>query len=351
DCDSKARYSPPLAGVDTDDSSSTHVDFFDQENVVAMFQEIPLQLKDPDWDKRVYYHYIRNTNQEYKDLVENIELRDCRDECLAEMIGERRARKLATAQPQNLANAEDPMAIAPNITVRDRRRGNNGLAVSGTASTADPLSSVGSDSKGQTFTSGASSSDTESTFAGLLPASPVDAIGNGPTLDQDEGGGDEGVFAEQPPFLSQQSKEPGNVGDEEQLPGRGLTSPVGIGENINAISEWLYSGTDSEEGGFVGEDEDGASDGDMSFDWTRDGFGYMEFRRLSRMPPGTAGEGPTPRTKTPSPHKHAVGAERPGLNAPALAPGHSPKPNPRPNQHQQFGYCDPHRSSGECDRT
>ncbi|KAJ1922337.1 hypothetical protein H4219_000199 [Mycoemilia scoparia] len=213
---------------DTDDSSSTQVDFFDQESVVAMFQEIPLQLKDPDWDKRVYYHHISQTNDEYKRLVDDIKILDCRDECLTEMVGSRRAEKLRLPSPKDLIKSGD----APNITLRNRQSH---------SSPHRPELNSASDSKEAT-----SSTDSESTFSVFPNSNSIDLSAD---------------------FWL------------EQQPGKPMpTSPLGVGEdNIEAITEWLEEDSD-------GEGSDSTSDVDLSFDWTRDGFGYMEFRRLSRMP-------------------------------------------------------------------
>ncbi|KAI8321947.1 hypothetical protein GQ54DRAFT_168526 [Martensiomyces pterosporus] len=148
-------------------------DFFDNGEVVTMFQEIPLPLKDIEWDKRVYYYHVAQKNEAYRKATEEAEIGDYREECLVDLLGEKVAAKV----------------------------------ISKTAPLHD---------------SGGSMSATE-TVHGLNSSSG------------EHDGSDD------------------------------LSS-----DDIDAIAAWMD------------EEDDLSGDDDCSFDWSRDGFGYMEFRRLSR---------------------------------------------------------------------
>ncbi|KAJ1806825.1 hypothetical protein LPJ75_004960, partial [Coemansia sp. RSA 2598] len=146
-------------------------DFFESSTARAMFQEIPLPLKDIEWDKRVYYYHVAQSNDKFREATEAVEIRDCRHECLADLLGERAA--------------------------------------------AQAMSTL--------------------TSATTLLSSSDDGDGNGDCV---PGGG-------------------------------GGVRPSGA--EVDAVADWIDDNS-----------EDGGDDGDRSFDWSRDGFGYMEFRRQSR---------------------------------------------------------------------
>ncbi|KAJ1966220.1 hypothetical protein GGI12_000242 [Dipsacomyces acuminosporus] len=214
--------------------SNDDADFFDNGEVVNMFQEIPLPLKDVEWDKRVYYYHVSQKNEAYRKATEEAEVGDYREECLVDLLGQKVATKVI-------------------------------------AKTAAPLLND----------SGNSMSATETVHVQVTSSSE-------------------------------------NDGSEELS-----------GDDIDAIAAW------------IDEDNDLSSDDDCSFDWSRDGFGYMEFRRLSKasiassmiMSPsndeGTGGAIDGLAAKLHTPSNPAAAANTPGFerrNTPAL-PNTTPKRN------------------------
>ncbi|KAJ2878370.1 hypothetical protein FB639_003404, partial [Coemansia asiatica] len=163
------RSSYPLSGLSgtTCLADPEDDDFFESSTARAMFQEIPLPLKDVEWDKRVYYYHVAQSNQKFREATEAVEIRDCRRECLVDLLGERAAAQAMSSR----------------------------------------------------------------TSATTLLSSSDDNIGDGML--------------------------------------HGGVRPSGA--EVDAVADWIDDNSD----GY-------SDDGDRSFDWSRDGFGYMEFRRLSR---------------------------------------------------------------------
>ncbi|KAI7825466.1 hypothetical protein BX661DRAFT_214453 [Kickxella alabastrina] len=142
--------------------------FFENSGLRAMLQELPMSLKDIEWDKRVHYYHVAQTDQVFREATETANIADCREECLQYLLGERGVARLLSHQ----------------------------------ASSA--------------------------------------------------------------PTAAEKAK-PGSAG--------GVASGV-VGPSraeVDAMADWIDDDSD------VFSDE-----GDHSFDWSRDGFGYMEFRRASR---------------------------------------------------------------------
>ncbi|KAI9502305.1 hypothetical protein BX070DRAFT_227121 [Coemansia spiralis] len=155
-------------------------DFFDNREIVALFQEMPLPLKDIDWDKQVYYYHVGQTNEAYRKAAEEVEIRDCRAECLIDLLGEKKAMRVLNASKRKKQAAEQMR--------RRRASGESGSA----AETIQGLSSH--------------------------------------SIEMDE-------------------------------------------DDANALLSWIDDDSN----------DDGYDDGEeLSFDWSRAGFGYMEFRRQSR---------------------------------------------------------------------
>ncbi|KAJ1951450.1 hypothetical protein FBU59_000140 [Linderina macrospora] len=69
-------------------------DFFDDQEVINLFQEIPLPLKDAEWDKRVYYFHVAQTNAQFRAATEEATVGDYRKECLVDLLGEHVAEKV-----------------------------------------------------------------------------------------------------------------------------------------------------------------------------------------------------------------------------------------------------------------
>ncbi|KAJ1952015.1 hypothetical protein EC988_003785 [Linderina pennispora] len=76
----------PLVGEGP--KQSEQHDFFDDQEVVALFQEIPVPLKDAEWDKRVYYYHVAQTNAQFRAATEEAAVGDYRRECLVDLLGE-----------------------------------------------------------------------------------------------------------------------------------------------------------------------------------------------------------------------------------------------------------------------
>ncbi|KAJ1841694.1 hypothetical protein LPJ73_006031 [Coemansia sp. RSA 2703] len=53
----------------------------------AEFQEIAMPVRDIEWQKRIYYHYAAQENEDFRRLSEPVEIRDCRAECLEDLLG------------------------------------------------------------------------------------------------------------------------------------------------------------------------------------------------------------------------------------------------------------------------
>ncbi|KAJ1725759.1 hypothetical protein LPJ53_000020 [Coemansia erecta] len=160
----RPRLATGLSGSTVVDGEGAAAGFFESRGARAMFQELALAVKDVEWDKRVYYYHEAQADGPLRRLAELAQIRDCRDECLVDLLGPRAAEHLLRRQQQQQQGA-----------------------------------------------------DAEEAEAGYLAGSDVDAV-----------------------------------------------------------AEWMDAASDWSAG--EGEDE-GAR---RSFDWSRDGFGYMEFRRLSK---------------------------------------------------------------------
>ncbi|KAJ2726424.1 hypothetical protein GGI07_000562 [Coemansia sp. Benny D115] len=177
--------------------------FFERSSVRALFREVPLVLKDVEWDKRVYYHHVA---QQQGDAADDVEIRGCREECLVELLGRREAARV-------LARTGHEALLAP----------------------------------------------------------------------------------------------------EDRLLADGLRPS---GAEVDALADWIDQCSSGDDGS--NDDDDDC----RSFDWSRDGFGHVEFRRLSRMEKGGSPATPsTARTafSPPAPEEPAqasppIGSsERPGL--------------------------------------
>ncbi|KAJ2397884.1 hypothetical protein GGI23_003381 [Coemansia sp. RSA 2559] len=73
--------------ADTDED----VYFFDNKDVIAMFREIPLPFKELDWEKQVHNFHVARTNDAYRKDTDDIKLRNCRAECIVDILGEKAA--------------------------------------------------------------------------------------------------------------------------------------------------------------------------------------------------------------------------------------------------------------------
>ncbi|KAJ2844650.1 hypothetical protein IWW36_005098 [Coemansia brasiliensis] len=87
----------------SDDDSDD--DFFESWDNQMLFREMELPLKDLEWDKRVYYHHVARTNDKVRQALEDVEIADCRESCLNELLGKREA-----AQVLRESAGEAPMA-------------------------------------------------------------------------------------------------------------------------------------------------------------------------------------------------------------------------------------------------
>ncbi|KAJ2544205.1 hypothetical protein GGF49_001443 [Coemansia sp. RSA 1853] len=66
-------------------------DFFEMHDNLMLFREMEVPVKDVDWDKRVYYHHVARTNERFRKAVEDVEIADCRESYVAELLGRREA--------------------------------------------------------------------------------------------------------------------------------------------------------------------------------------------------------------------------------------------------------------------
>ncbi|KAJ2659373.1 hypothetical protein IWW48_003520 [Coemansia sp. RSA 1200] len=195
---SGSGWETETATVCTNNSSGTEdPDFFDNKDVVAMFRELPLPFKELDWEKQVYYYHVTQSststgadrsptkmNKEENDDV--VDIRDCRAECLGDLLGE----KLAARVVARSARREAAAAAAPASVLRRRR------------------------------------------------------------MSEDNNG-----------------DEDGDGGSTE------LDAADAQAQHLADVDAWLDFDSDADEHG---------AEAERSFDWSRDGFGYMEFRRSSR---------------------------------------------------------------------
>ncbi|KAJ2730316.1 hypothetical protein IW152_005324 [Coemansia sp. BCRC 34962] len=72
-----------------------------------MFQEISAPVKELEWDKRVYYYHLAQNNDSYRRIAEDVDLRDCRKECLTELGDSRRRREEIEAVSMWLDDPDD----------------------------------------------------------------------------------------------------------------------------------------------------------------------------------------------------------------------------------------------------
>ncbi|KAJ1886884.1 hypothetical protein LPJ81_006619, partial [Coemansia sp. IMI 209127] len=173
---SNISISGPETAIEYAAGADGDVDFFDNKDVIAMFREIPLPFKELDWEKQVHYYHVARTNDAYRKATEDVELRDCRAECLVDILGEKTAARVV---------AKESKRGKEQLVLR-RQRGSENDVVHGASDISD---------------------------------------------------------------LALRS-----TGTEE--------------EDVMSLLDSDF------------EDDDEA---ERSFDWSRDGFGYMEFRRMSRM--------------------------------------------------------------------
>ncbi|KAJ2864402.1 hypothetical protein GGH94_002960 [Coemansia aciculifera] len=82
-------------------------DFFENSYNVSMFQELSAPVKELEWDKRVYYYHLAQNNDAYRRIAEDVDVRDCRNECLAELGGSRRRRDEIDAVSAWLEDPDD----------------------------------------------------------------------------------------------------------------------------------------------------------------------------------------------------------------------------------------------------
>ncbi|KAJ2452020.1 hypothetical protein GGI03_006811 [Coemansia sp. RSA 2337] len=68
-------------------------DFFENSYNVSMFQELSAPVKELEWDKRVYYYHLAQNNDAYRRISEDVDVKDCRSECLNELGGSSRRRR------------------------------------------------------------------------------------------------------------------------------------------------------------------------------------------------------------------------------------------------------------------
>ncbi|KAJ2682236.1 hypothetical protein IWW39_006077 [Coemansia spiralis] len=82
-------------------------DFFENSYNVSMFQEITAPVKELEWDKRVYYYHLAQNNDSYRRMAEDVDIKDCRKECLTELGDSRRKRDEIDAVSMWLDDPED----------------------------------------------------------------------------------------------------------------------------------------------------------------------------------------------------------------------------------------------------
>ncbi|KAJ1662989.1 hypothetical protein IW140_004716 [Coemansia sp. RSA 1813] len=184
--DSSAGYSGSETATVCPSGGEEDPDFFNNKDVVSMFRELPLPFKELDWEKQVYYYHVAQTNDAYRKATEDVEIRDCRAECLGDLLGEKMAARVVARSSSNKRE---------ELPVLRRQRG-----------------------------------------------SEDDVVGNGVADD----------FSD----LALRS----------------------VGTEDDDVASWLDRDSDG----------DCDDEGERSFDWSRDGFGYMEFRRNSRISQGQA---------------------------------------------------------------
>ncbi|KAJ2823959.1 hypothetical protein IWW50_003556 [Coemansia erecta] len=90
-----ARMHSEISGTtyyaSSDDGES---DFFETRDNLMLFREMEVPMKDVDWDKRVYYHHVARTNERFRQAVEDVEISDCRESFLGELLGRREAARV-----------------------------------------------------------------------------------------------------------------------------------------------------------------------------------------------------------------------------------------------------------------
>ncbi|KAJ2498720.1 hypothetical protein GGH96_004078 [Coemansia sp. RSA 1972] len=85
------RMRSEISGTTYYASDDDECDFFEMHDNLMLFREMEVPVKDVDWDKRVYYHHVARTNDAFRKAVEDVEITNCREEYVAELLGRREA--------------------------------------------------------------------------------------------------------------------------------------------------------------------------------------------------------------------------------------------------------------------
>ncbi|KAJ2833321.1 hypothetical protein J3B01_004456 [Coemansia erecta] len=82
------RMRSEISGTTYYASDDDECDFFEMHDNLMLFREMEVPVKDVDWDKRVYYHHVARTNDAFRKAVEDVEIADCRESYVAELLDE-----------------------------------------------------------------------------------------------------------------------------------------------------------------------------------------------------------------------------------------------------------------------
>ncbi|KAJ2797704.1 hypothetical protein H4R21_004215 [Coemansia helicoidea] len=96
------------------DDDEVSGDFFENKENLALFREAQMPARDIDWDKRVYYHHVARTNDDFRSATQDVEIADCRDACFVELVGRKTAARIARAhrpEPRRRALPESPLRL------------------------------------------------------------------------------------------------------------------------------------------------------------------------------------------------------------------------------------------------
>ncbi|KAJ1760476.1 hypothetical protein EV180_000171 [Coemansia sp. RSA 518] len=96
------RMRSEISGTTYYASDDDECDFFEMHDNLMLFREMEVPVKDVDWDKRVYYHHVARTNDAFRKAVEDVEIADCRESYVAELLGRREAADILRSDAGNL---------------------------------------------------------------------------------------------------------------------------------------------------------------------------------------------------------------------------------------------------------
>ncbi|KAJ1724012.1 hypothetical protein LPJ61_005780, partial [Coemansia biformis] len=72
------RMHSEISGTTYYASDEEAEDFFEDKDNLALFREVQMPVRDIDWDKRVFYHHVARTDDEFRKAAEDVEIADCR---------------------------------------------------------------------------------------------------------------------------------------------------------------------------------------------------------------------------------------------------------------------------------